>query len=338
MQGLPVVVFCVLSGVLVNLWVDKVNPPSFIGEVESKQVQIASPADGSLTDLAVIRFQQVLTGDPIAKIITTDPKVIEARLSVISAEVKLLQAQLEADFSRNAVSYERLKLEWMQHKVNLATSRVNLQQAESNLTRTASLVPGGVASQQEFETMRTARDSLVAEIQAQEQLVNETEESLQRIQQGMEDQKQSTQNPLLAAIEVQTQKLRLTEVEMSPITLTAPIDGMVSIVHRHSGENLSAGDPILVISSTESTGIVGYVPKTFPVVLEPGQQVRVRTRSKEREEATGQILSVGVQLEPIPSELRIPGTQSETGLPVLINIPPDLKLMPGEQVELVLQI
>lgn len=336
MQALPVLVFCILIGVLFFLWSSEVNPPAFRGMVEAKQIEVSSPSSGSLTQLSVQRFQRVVAGEPLAKIITTDPKIIEAQLAVISAEVNLLQARLEADINRNAVDYEQLRLDWMQQKVSLATSRVNLQLAENELTRIRRLMPSGVASEQELDVAQTTRDSLRVEVEEKQKLIAQTEAALQRIESELgQGEAESRRDPLLAAIEVQSQRIRLTEAEMSPITLKAPIEGMVSVVHRHSGENLSAGDPILVISSSESVGIVGYVPQPFPFEPAEEMEILVRTTTVPRQEAKATILRVGVQLEEIPAGLRIPGSPSILGLPVFISLPTQLSVMPREHLELI---
>jgi hypothetical protein len=63
--------------------------------------------------------------------------------------------------------------------------------------------------------------------------------------------------------------------------------------------------------------------------------VQVRTRSQRRQVASAQILKVGTQLEPInPALLSTDGTRVEVGLPILVSLPPGLRLMPGEFVDL----
>ena len=50
---------------------------------------------------------------------------------------------------------------------------------------------------------------------------------------------------------------------------------------------------------------------------------------------SGRILEVGIQLEPIYTNLLInPSARSELGLPILVSLPPGLKLIPGEIVDL----
>jgi multidrug resistance efflux pump len=139
-----------------------------------------------------------------------------------------------------------------------------------------------------------------------------------------------------AAIAVQEEKLRLAEAELSPITLRVPIDGMVSKVHRRSGETILAGESILTISAQSSDHIIGYMRQPLPFEPKVGMAVQIRSRSSGRQICNSKILQVGTQMEPIgASSLSLANThQLETGLPILINLPAELKLRPGELVEL----
>ena len=66
--------------------------------------------------------------------------------------------------------------------------------------------------------------------------------------------------------------------------------------------------------------------------------MEVRTRSLRRQAGLATITHVGAQLEPITQALRpLANSQmNESGLPVSINVPTDLKLLPGEIVDVVL--
>jgi hypothetical protein len=75
-------------------------------------------------------------------------------------------------------------------------------------------------------------------------------------------------------------------------------------------------------------------------------KVEVRARGGKREIGIGEVLSVGSQLEPI-SPVLMPRTSSnlpfgnggsgmlvENGLPLMVSLPPNLSLYPGEVVDL----
>ena len=147
-----------------------------------------------------------------------------------------------------------------------------------------------------------------------------------------------TDAPLRAAIAVQESKLRLTEAELSPIALKASVDGMVSSILHRSGEAIVAGEPIVTIAAFNSVRIVGYLRS--PVMSEPkiGARVEVRTRGPRREVALATVLEVGNQLETISPALLGPMklVNADLGLPLSISMPLNVKIRPGELVDLTL--
>jgi multidrug resistance efflux pump len=102
------------------------------------------------------------------------------------------------------------------------------------------------------------------------------------------------------------------------------------------GEAINAGDAIMTVSATNSTRIIGYLRQ--PIYREPavGMEVEVRVRKLSQQKGLGRILSVGSQLQSINDAL-LPPTKldvTERGLPILVSLPPELKVHPGEFVDL----
>ena len=74
--------------------------------------------------------------------------------------------------------------------------------------------------------------------------------------------------------------------------------------------------------------------------IKPDIPVEIRTRGRNRESGVGRILSVGSHLEPIRDELLPRGTSlvpTELGLPFLVSLPSNLRVVGGETVDLSLQ-
>jgi multidrug resistance efflux pump len=145
-------------------------------------------------------------------------------------------------------------------------------------------------------------------------------------------------DPLVAAIAVQESKLRLTEAELSPLVVKAPIDGIVTTIFHRVGEAVTAGQPIVAIATFNPVRIVGYLP--VPLAAQPtvGMEVQVRTRGLRRELGKATVTEVGTQLESVPATLLGPihFASIVQGLPVDISLPPNLKILPGELVDITL--
>ena len=349
-QGLPVIVFAMAAGAAVYLWNHNLTPSMFTGEVETVQENVASMKPGQIAELSVDQFQAVKTGDIIARVITTDPKVIQATLAVIRAEVELLKTGMDPILNqhRDAVNYQQLRLGWLAQRVDLAGARVRLQFAESELQRVATLfeekivtrgIPQGANQNGAigYEVALRDRDALRTEVEERAQLVAEMEQKLQELKVPEHwENSQGTSPAISAAVAVQDEKLRLAEAQLSPSTLKAPMEGVVTKIYHRNGETVIAGDPIISLSAPSGRRIIGYLRQPLPFEPQVGDAVRVSTRRPHRQVATAKILGVGAQMELVTAPMRIRGyaTAMERGLPVLLSLPPGLDVHPGELVDL----
>ena len=338
----PKLIFGGVLAALALLWFAEIHAPSLIGQVEPAMAVINSPKTGILLDFSMERLQTVKAGDPVGQIVTTDPKVLAATLAVIQAEVGLLKLNMEP--GRYAIQYDRLRLDWMNQRASLAGLKVKFQQAESDLRRAKTLSQGKIVADSALEKMQAARDKLQADIEQRTSLVADMEKSLEK--HGPQAGETpgagtpgSTQDILRAAIAVQEEKLRLTEAELSPIILRAPIDGTLDLIRHHSGEAVIAGEPIATISALTSDHIAGYIRQPGSGQLTVGQEVEVRSRFGSKPYGKAAILTIGTRMEPI-NPLLLPPTSNPVlvlGLPVDISVPKNLSLLPGEVVDLVLR-
>jgi multidrug resistance efflux pump len=240
---------------------------------------------------------------------------------------------------RNAMDYDQLRLDWMRQRAQLATARVSLDLAEAEYRRMDALFKDKIVSERVYEQARAARDRLQKEVEELGKLVGEGETNLQSLQvtNKAEISRVST-DPLAAAIAVQESKLRLTEAELSPRVVKAPIDGIVTTIYHRAGEAVNAGQPIVAIATLSPVRIVGYL--RVPLAARPtvGMEVQVRTRGLRRELGKATVTEVGTQLENVPATLLGPINFANIvqGLPVDISLPANLKILPGELVDIML--
>ena len=351
-QGLPFIAFALLSAAIFVLWNHTLAPGTFTGEVEVVQENVASLKPGQLVDLSVELFQAVKAGDEIARVITTDPRVIESSLAVIRAEVELLKTGMDPVLNqhRDAVNYQQFRLSWLAQRVDLAAARVRLQFAESELQRVAKLfedkiVPLGIPQGPNqngvigYEVALRDRDALHTEVEERSMLVAEMEQKLLDLKVPDNWENPQANSPTIsAAIAVQDEKLRLTEAQLSPQLLKAPMDGVVHKILHRSGEIIVAGDPIVALTAPRPQRIIGYLRQPLPFEPKAGDPVKIYTRRPHRQVASTQIIQVGAQMDLVTAPMRIRGlgTTMERGLPVLMNLPPGLEVHPGELVDLML--
>jgi multidrug resistance efflux pump len=341
LRVLPVLVIGLALGAISLLWKDNVAAPRLVGQAEPVVANVNSFKPGMLAELKVARFQKVKAGDTLGQVLVADPKVLASSLAVIQAEIEMLRVSLSPITVRQraAIDYAQLRLDWMRQRAALASARVQLQLAETEFRRTEELFKDKIASQQALDQARAAKDSLREEVEELAGLVAEGERSfnLLHLANGA-GPLEVTDEPLRAAIAVQESRLRLTEAELSPILLKAPMDGIVTTLHHRSGEAVTAGQPIVEIATLNAVRIVGYVRAPDLDAPKVGMKVEVRPRGPRREVGAAHIVEIGTQLEAVPVALLGPTRLAsvELGLPVDISLPPNLKIRPGEVVDITL--
>jgi multidrug resistance efflux pump len=341
MNLLPVIIFGAAVAGVWSLWKENVVGPTMVAQAEPVVAHVRSQKPGVLAELAVTRFQRVKAGDHIGHVVVTDPKVLESSLAVIKSEIEMLRVNLRpiASQQRTAMNYNQMRLDWMRDRAQLATSKVNLQLTESEYHRMEELLKDKIVAQRTYDQAKAAWEKSRDEVQELGRLVAEAEKTLQSLQcnTNVPDINQVTADPILASILVQEAKLKLTEAELSPIELTAPMDGIVSMVLFRAGEAVTAGQPIVSIATLNPLRIVGYLRP--PIIDEPEVhlKVEVRTRGLRRASAPAEILQVGTQLEQVPVTLlgSVRLTGSELGLPVEISIPANMPIRAGEVVDVI---
>ena len=148
-----------------------------------------------------------------------------------------------------------------------------------------------------------------------------------------EKEKSGEPDAFAEAIEKKAKEL---ELMLQPSKLRSPINGIISMVHHVKGERIIRGMPVVSISDPETKRIIGYIRQPVTDVPTTNDFVQITTRSQIRQIARGRILRVGAQMEPINPALLAPDSKRmEVGLPILVEVPPGIRLLPGEYVNLV---
>ena len=354
-QAVPYIAFAMVVGITAWLWQGYVGPATWVGEVESVRGVVSSIGPGRLAHVQVDALQRVTAGQILARVITVEPRILEAQISLSKARIDLIRVGSDSELRKqnSRVNLEGLRLDWMSKRVDWLSAKARsayrqlelarLEKLRSGVTNGGSASPLPVLSQNDLDISR--RDAAVEEaaVVELEQLVAKIGASIQQLSASRLEGQDSPSTS--AAIEVESKNLDLLESQMMPIDLMAPFDGVVSVVHRWSGETIQAGEPILTVSQEKPSRVVSFIRQPIQVQTQPGMKVEVRARGGKREIGVGEVLRVGSQLEPIspsllPRTSGMPaggnsgGSTIENGLPVLVSLPANLTLYPGEVVDL----
>lgn len=342
---LPRIVFGVGVLVAIWLWRTTVAPATLVAEAEAPRAEVRTVQSGVLASLKVEMLQTVRAGDVVGQVAQANPRLLEATLAVIRADVAMLSATMAGatDRQRNAIEFEKIQIDWMSRRVDLATLRGRLQQAESQLSRNEPLHKAGLITDENYEQLKTDRQALASQVEEQTRLVAQMEPIVRSL--APRDEKDaglSSESALSAAIKVQDAKLKLAEEQLMPLPLLAPIDGVVADIKRLAGENLAAGDVVVVITDPRILRLTGFLRQPLPMEPKAGMVAEVLTRGSERRAAKTKVTEVGAALEPMPAgimaALRLPASPApESALRIQLAVPAGLALRPGEHVDVTLR-
>ncbi len=354
-QAVPYIAFVMGVGLAAWLWRGYVGPATLVGEVESVRGIVSSVGPGRLAQVQVDALQRVSAGQVLARVITVEPRVLEAQIALSKARIDVIRLGPDSDLRKqnSQINLDGLRLNWMYKRAEWLSAKARSVYRQLELARLENLRAGvtnvgsgslfPVLSQNELDISR--RDAAVEEasVKELEQLVTQIGDSIQLLQTKRPDGQESKST--LAAIDVESKNLDLIESQMMPVDLLAPFDGVVSVVHRWSGETVQAGEPILTVSQEKPSRVVAFVRQPIQWQARTGMKVEVRSRAGNREAGVGEVIRVGSQLEPIfPSLLPRSSTASsggggggsvaENGLPILVSLPGNLSVYPGEIIDL----
>jgi hypothetical protein len=134
-------------------------------------------------------------------------------------------------------------------------------------------------------------------------------------------------------------RLATVETNWAPVTLFAPISGMVNAIYRRQNEYVIEGEPLITINSPRSERIVAYLHQPYPVEPEVGLVAEVLTRNRKRQRFISKISEIGAQIEIITNSLAFirTGALVDEGLPIVLHVPPNVHVRPGEIVDVILK-
>jgi len=339
---LPFVTFTLVLGLTVVSWRTYVGPSSMVGEVEPVRTFVTAPQAGRIVILSVGLLERVTAGQSIGQIQPVDSLVLASQLALGRARIGYLRDALDARLRQqnNEIGYLNLRLDWMNQRVELATLQTQKDYFRNELERQERFQndPDGFARPAELDVARRDFESLAAEIRERSALVTDIDQAIGRFTSEESKLKEEAPAALRAALEIEERELGVLEGQLGPVNLVASIDGVVTVVHRRTGETVTEGELLLSLSGDQAERIVAYLRQPLNFEIRTNMPVEIRSRGHRRETGLGRVLAVGTQLEPILPELLPRGTSSnviEYGLPFLVSLPPGVRAFGGETVDLV---
>jgi len=227
-----VVIALVLVGGAVIYVARRPEPPGpIIGVVRSTEVRVEPEVNGQLVSIAVEKGARVRAGDVLAKLSAVE----------LTAQVDQARAALaSATANRNNV-YAGVRREQVDTlKAEIAKAKARLDYLQAQLTRTSTLAHDNFESQQ-------ALDQATANVADAHAGLAEAQANYDAAIAGPTREERA-----IADVQVQAAAAAVTVLErrLDKMTLRAPTNGVVSVIAAEVGENVRAGQPILMVEAT----------------------------------------------------------------------------------------
>jgi len=151
------------------------------------------------------------------------------------------------------------------------------------------------------------------------------------------DQAYTTYQTAIAAVEATEKQveqaeasLEIIEVQLSKLTSSSPISGVVAGQHTEVGEIVQPGVPILTITELEEVTLTAYVPESKIGLVKLGQETLVSVDSYPEESFLGKVVYISPRAVFTPRNVQLKEEREKMVFAVKIRLDnPEQKLKPG---------
>lgn len=335
-----------------------------LGLAQRQVRQIAATCRGRLKSVPVQLFEKVSQGDTIAVLDTVlDDEHLGAELATISAEIQHLVAESNAIRSAYVAEVDNRRSEWVAEQraftsdvvaanlrvlelmAVLENDRMALEALELNIKSFIAqhYSEADDAELYELQKLKAGRNTLPKKIEENERLLEKFRQQLKeatdrrdefvkshRPQVGTPDE--AAQDLILKAVKVLERQMNELNVRHEELVLKSPVDGVVNQIQGRVGEAVLPGAAIVTIVEDKPRLIITYAREDQVNLIRKGTGVKLIKESEPAQIALSKVSYIGPIVEQMPVRLWQNPNIPQWGRPILIEIPPGLKLVPGEVV------
>jgi HlyD family secretion protein len=269
------IVLVLVAGALIYFERRPDSSTAIVGVVRATEVRVEPEVDGQLVSITVEKGSRVHAGDVLA------------RLSAIELTAQADQARAalaSATASRNNV-YVGVRREQVDSlKAEIAKANARLEYVQAQLTRTSTLARQSFESQQALDQAENDAASARADVAEAQANYDAAVAGPTREERAIADVQVKASAAALAVLERRLEKM----------ILRAPADGVVSVVVAEIGENVHAGQPILMVEAAGKQWLSFNVREDHLDGLTMGETVSV-----VRNGAEGATKAVITELRPL---------------------------------------
>jgi HlyD family secretion protein len=206
------------------------EPASITGVVRTTEVRVEPEVDGQLVSIAVEKGARVHLGDVLANLSAVE-------LTAQADQARAALASAVADRNNVYAGTRREQVDSL--KAQIAKASARLEYARLQLTRTATLAGQNFESQQALDQAKNDAASATADVDEAQANYDAAVAGPTREERAIAD----------AQVQAASAALVVLQRRLDKMILRAPADGVVSVVVAEVGENVRAGQPILMVEA-----------------------------------------------------------------------------------------
>ena len=218
------------AGVLIYSVRRSGSAATLIGVVRATEIRVEPEVNGQLVSIAVEKGAHVHTGDVLARLSAVE----------LTAQADQARAALASAIATRNNTYAGVRREQVASlKYEIAKAKARLEYVQAQFTRTSTL------ARQSFESQ-----------QALDQAENETASARSDVAEAQANYDAAVAGPTReeraiadAQVQAAAAAVAVLERRLEKMSLRAPADGVVSVVAAEVGENVRAGQPILMVEA-----------------------------------------------------------------------------------------
>lgn len=245
-------------------------------QVETDISPISARIPGYIASVHFTDNQEVHKGDTL---ITIDDRDLRMKVEMAESALENARASLETAIAN--VESAQTGGKTSQYRVD--ELQVRLDQATTEFNRYQKLLSDGSATPQQFEKVKTEKESLEKQIETTRQMERESDSRTQTA---------STQVKVAeSVVKLRQTDLDYAKLQLSYAVVTAPFDGIVSKKNAVPGQLIQAGQPVCSIVSDHNLWVIANFKETQIGKLKTGMRVAIQVDAYSGEDITGRIAS-----------------------------------------------
>ena len=261
------------------------------GNVDIREVRLGFRTSGRLTGMQFEEGDRVQAGDQMARL-DDQP----ARQALAEAEALVMEARANFQRARSGSRPQEIQ----QAEAAVDEARAALQNAEKRLKRQRELFAQQLNSRSDVDNAEAEQEQAAARLDS-------AREALALAREGFRREDIAAAEAAVARAEARRDQA---QTQVDDTRLVAPSPGVVQVRVREPGAMLNVGEPVYVLTLTDTVYVRAYVSETQLARVQPGAKVTVSSDSTDRG-YTGQVGFISPRAEFTPKTVETPELRTD---------------------------